>query len=76
MKKRINFTRTIYDICKNDPDIIHIMKEIGFESMMDPWMMNTAGKEMTIPKGAAFKGICLNKIQEVFRQKGYEVRGI
>jgi len=49
------------------------MKELGFKSITNPAMLNTAGRYMTIPKGAAMKGIDLEKIREAFRQKGYEV---
>lgn len=73
MGKQIVLSKTVYELCRENPEIIDIMKELGFTSITSPAMLNTAGRYMTIPKGAAMKGIDLEKIKEAFRQKGYEV---
>jgi hypothetical protein len=36
-------------------------------------MLKTAGRFMTVPKGARMKGIPLEKIKEAFERKGFEV---
>ena len=36
-------------------------------------MLNTAGRFMTITKGAAIKGIPMDKINEAFSNRGYVV---
>ncbi|MFA7573020.1 MAG: DUF1858 domain-containing protein [Lutispora sp.] len=38
-----------------NPDVIEIMKSLGFESITNPGMLNTAGRFMTISKGAAIQ---------------------
>lgn len=73
MGKTISLNKIIYELCKEDPTIIEIMKELGFESIGNPAMLNTAGRFMTITKGAAMKNISLEKIKEVFQEKGYEI---
>jgi len=74
MQKVIDFTKTIYDLCTENPEIKEIMKDLGFESITNPAMMNTAGRMMTIPKGAAMKGIELGKIREEFEKRGYVIK--
>lgn len=73
MEKVVEFSKTVYELCSQDPDIINIMKEIGFENIASKAMLNTAGRVMTIPKGAAMKGLDLSKIRDTFIGKGYRV---
>lgn len=73
MEKRINLEKPVHDICREYPEVIEIMKELGFENITNPAMLNTVGRYMTISKGAAVKGINLDKIREVFAEKGYVI---
>ncbi|SHI57717.1 DUF1858 domain-containing protein [Lutispora thermophila] len=75
MRKKINITKSVYEICKDYPDVIEIMKNLGFESITNPGMINTAGRFMTIPKGASMKNISMDKIREEFAKNGYEISG-
>jgi len=73
MKKTIDFSKTVFELVKEDAQIAEIMKEIGFENIANPAMLKSVGCFMTIPKGAAMKGIDLNRIRKTFREKGYQV---
>jgi Domain of unknown function (DUF1858). len=73
MNKIINLSKSVYDNCNNNPEAIEIMKELGFNEIAKPAMLNTAGRFMTIAKGAEMKGISLDKVRESFTSKGYEV---
>lgn len=73
MVKTINLSKSLYEICKENPEVVEIMKELGFEAISSPGMLNTAGRIMTIPKGAAMKNIPMEKITEAFSKKGYEL---
>lgn len=73
MGKKINLKKTVYELCKDDSEIMAIMNELGFKSITNPAMLNTVGRYMTIPKGAAMKGLDLEKIKEAFQQRGYEI---
>lgn len=75
LSKTLDLSKSVYELSKEHPDIVEIMKELGFESIASPGMLNTAGRFMTIPKGAAMKSIPLDKIKEVFNSKGYEIKG-
>lgn len=75
MSKTIDLSKSVFEICKENPDVIEIMKDLGFESITNPAMLNTAGRFMTIPKGAVMKNISLDKIKEVFSNRGYDIIG-
>jgi hypothetical protein len=69
----INLNDTVYEISKEYPDIISILVQMGFKDIQKPGMLNTMGKFMTIPKGAAMKKIELSAIIKELESKGYYV---
>jgi len=73
MGKNVDFSKSVHDLCKEDPQIIEIMKGLGFEQITSPVSLNTAGRFMTIPKGAIMKGIDLEKIKDEFSRNGYTI---
>ncbi len=74
MEKIIDLTKSVHDLCKKNPEIIEILKELGFDQITNPAMLNTAGRFMTIPKGAVMKGVDLGKIKEEMENKGFTVK--
>ncbi|MGI6332669.1 MAG: DUF1858 domain-containing protein [Zhaonellaceae bacterium] len=74
MIKTIDFSKTVYELCKEDPQVIEIMKELGFEQITNPASLNTVGRFMTLPKGAAMRGIDLERIKDEFIKRGYELK--
>ncbi len=74
MDKPVDLSKSVYEICKDRPEIVEIMRELGFENIANPGMLNTAGRFMTIPKGAAMKNIPMEKVKEFFISKGYEIK--
>ena len=70
---KLDLTDSVYELCKIHPDIIDILINLGFEDIIKPGMLQTAGRVMTIPKGAAVKKIDKEVIQQTFLEKGYEV---
>lgn len=74
MTKKIDFSKTVYELCKEDPQVIEIMKELGFEQITNPASLNTVGRFMTLPKGAAMRGIDLERIKDEFIKRGYELK--
>lgn len=73
MGNTINLSKSVYEVCEEYPDVIEIMKELGFESITSPGMLNTAGRFMTIPKGASMKNIPMDRIREAFNNKGFNL---
>lgn len=74
MGRVIDLSKSVYELCKENPEIVDIMKDLGFEKITDLAMLKTAGRFMTIPKGAAMKQIPMVKIKEAFAAKNYELK--
>lgn len=74
MSKTIDLSKTLYELCKDDPQIIHILMELGFKDIGKPGVLQTAGRVMTIPKGAAMKNKDLEIVKQTFRKNGYDIR--
>ncbi|WP_071396507.1 DUF1858 domain-containing protein [Bacillus tuaregi] len=74
MEKTIDFQKTVYEICTEDPNVMEIMKELGFDQITKAGMLQTAGRVMTIAKGARMKGIELADIVQTFERNGYTVK--
>ncbi|MDF2587522.1 MAG: threonyl-tRNA synthetase [Anaerocolumna sp.] len=72
-EKIIDFKKSVYDLCSTDSDVIEILAQLGFKDITKPGMLNTAGRFMTIPKGAAMKKIDLNLIKDEFNKHGFKV---
>lgn len=75
-KKMLDLSKTIYELYREDPGIVEIMKEAGFSEITNPLMLSTAGRVMTIPKGAKMRGISLKSVVELFRNRGYSITGL
>lgn len=73
MGKILDLKKTVHDLVREDSQIANIMEELGFVEIVKPGMINTMGRFMTIPKGAAMKGINMDKIKGTFKNKGYEI---
>jgi hypothetical protein len=73
MDKQIDLNKSVHELCEQYPEVVQIMKEIGFKDIANPAMLNTAGRFMTIAKGAAMKNIDMDIIKQAFEAKGFKV---
>jgi hypothetical protein len=73
MEKIIDLNKNVNELCKQHPEVMEIMKNLGFESL-SPAMLATAGRFMTIPMGAKMKNLDLDLIIQEFEKRGYEVK--
>ena len=71
--KRIDLSRSVHALCAEYPELLEVMKDLGFKDIVMPGMLSTAGRIMTIPKGAAMKKIDLNVIIQRLKREGYNV---
>jgi len=72
-EKVLDMKKTVYELTGEYPEIINILKSLGFENITNPALLKTAGKVMTIPKAAKIKNIDLNTILDKFSEKGFTV---
>ncbi|TCL55157.1 uncharacterized protein DUF1858 [Hydrogenispora ethanolica] len=73
MNRMVNLSKSVFEICRENPEVMEILKGLGFSDIANPGMLQTAGRLMTIPKGAAMKGISMDVIKTAFRDRGYEI---
>jgi N-dimethylarginine dimethylaminohydrolase len=74
MEKIIDLNQSIYELTNKHPEIITVLSELGFTDISKPGMLNTAGRFMTLQKGAALKKISMEHIIKTLTEKGYQVR--
>lgn len=73
MQKSVDFTKTVYELCSQNPEIVDILAEVGFRDIRLPGMLQTAGRFMTIQKGAAAKQVDIQTIKTAFINRGYRI---
>jgi len=74
MAKAVDLNRTVYELCHDNPEAVEILVSLGFQQIANKNMLNTAGRFMTLPKGAELKKIDLGEVRAAFREKGYLVK--
>lgn len=73
--KRIDINKSVQKLCADYPEMIEIMRELGFSDITKPGMLATAGRFMTIPKGAAMRKIDMDTIRRTLESHGFEIIG-
>ena len=71
--KSIDLNKTVQKLCTEYPELIEIMRELGFTDIVKPGMLATAGRFMTIPKGASTKKIDMDIIRQTLKRHGFEI---
>jgi hypothetical protein len=73
MEKIVDLSKTVFELCESEPEIVEVMKSLGFDSITNPAMLKTAGRVMTIPKGAKMKGISMEQVRAAFKEHGFKI---
>ena len=73
MSKKIDLSNTVYELCKEYPEIADILSDLGFHDILKAGMLQTAGRFMTIPKGAVMKKISLDRIIEILTEHDFQI---
>ncbi len=73
-EKILDMSKTVYELCTADPEILPILAELGFTDITKPGMLVTAGRFMNIPQGAALKRKDLEEIKAAFVRQGYQIK--
>ena len=70
---RLDLNTPVAGLCSTYPELVNILRDLGFTEITRPGMLSTAGRFMTIPKGARLKGIDLALIRATLRKHGFEI---
>lgn len=71
--KKIDLKNSLYDLTQQYPELIPILKDLGFMAITSPIIRNTLGRKMTIPNGCDKQRIELGKVVQELEQKGFQV---
>ncbi|MFX3624974.1 MAG: DUF1858 domain-containing protein [Ectobacillus sp.] len=74
MAKVIDLKQTVYQLCTQYPELIPIMKELGFDNITKPGMLQTAGRVMTLPNGCRMKNISLDTAKQTLESYGFSIQ--
>ena len=73
MDKIINLNRSVYELVSQCPELVDLLKELGFEGVTNPVTLKTAGRLITIPQGCQMKGIALETVKNRLKESGYDI---
>jgi uncharacterized protein len=72
--KEIDLNMSLYDLTEAYPELIPILKDLGFAGVANPEMRSTHGKVMTIPKGSQAHGKDLSEVVRTLEEHGFKVK--
>ena len=70
---KIQSDASVYDLVTVHPEIQGIMVDLGFKDIVKPGMLQTAGRVMTLEKGAMLKRIDWETMKVTFKKNGFEL---
>ena len=71
--KYIDLSQSVYALCTLYPELPAILAQIGFADITKPGMLTSAGRFMTLPKGAALKKLDLHTITAQLAEHGFTI---
>lgn len=71
--RTLDLKQSVYALCAEHEGLADILKQLGFTDITKPGMLSTAGRFMTIPKGAVMKRIDINTIKAKLEECGYRI---
>ena len=71
--KKIDLSKSLYDLTDEYPELIPILKEMGFLGVANPVTRNTLGRMTTIPEGCEKQGKDLQEVISELEKAGFTV---
>ncbi len=75
MGKKLDLSKPVYELVKEYPELVDILKDLGFTEITKPGMLNSVGRITTIPKGAKMRDISMMKVVPALMSNGFELTG-
>ena len=73
MLKLIDLKKNVYELTETYPELIEVLKEMGFLGVANPIARKTLGKLTTIPQGCKKQGEDLNEVIKKLKELGFKV---
>lgn len=71
--KEIDLKRSVYDLTEVYPELIDILKGLGFLGVGNPVARRTLGRITTIPEGCRKQGKDLNEVIKRLEEAGFRI---
>lgn len=71
--KEIDLKKSVYELTETYPELIGLLKEMGFLGVANPIVRNTLGRMTTIPEGCKKQGKDLNEIIKKLEETGFRI---
>ena len=72
--KEIDLSKSVYELTETYPELIDILKEIGFLGVGNPIARKTLGRVTTIPQGCQKQGKDLAEVVKKLEEKGFKAK--
>ncbi|NOY10132.1 MAG: DUF1858 domain-containing protein [Spirochaetes bacterium] len=71
--KKLDPEKSIYELTEEYPELIGILKDIGFPGIKNPLVRKTVGKRMTLSGGCLRQGKNLDEVFEILSKSGFKI---
>lgn len=71
--KKIDLKKSVFELTEENPELIGILKDLGFVALSKPAVRNTMGRVTTLPAGCNRMKIELSAVIRVLTEKGFDV---
>ena len=72
--KEIDVSKSLYQLTEAYPELIDVLKDIGFMGVVNPVARNTMGRVTTIPQGSQKMGLDMADVVIKLKGAGFEVK--
>lgn len=72
--KELDLTKSIYELTEAYPELIPVLKEMGFLGVSNPVVRNTLGRVTTLPEGCKKQDKNLDEVLNILRSNGFEIK--
>jgi len=72
--KHIDLNKNVYELTETYPELIEILKEMGFFGVANPIARKTLGKVTTISQDCKKQGKDLNEVMKKLKELGFKIK--
>ncbi len=72
--RQLDLSKTVYDLTEQYPELVPLLKQLGFLGVANPIARATLGRMTTIPQGCDKIGASLPDVIRKLEEAGFEVK--
>ena len=67
----LDLKKNVADLVEEFPELRQVLADIGFKEILSDKALHGMGRIMTIPRGAAVKGIAMDRVKAALQAAGF-----